>query len=201
MTADVTDCPTEKRISTALYDNLVATTNDAIVECWKGWVTRAANGKFRKHYFHREFDIAQFHKESSIMTLTGYEVKGCTKERKKAGYKPPAFAEGVDQAQVLLLQGADIVYLVTPEPRDSQCSRDLQDLCRLYSRVGLLYPKTFKDSTSALSSPNWIFQKILLAPNNFRPATPDRKREMLTSLATHPMCKRCRVPDSVSPKP
>jgi len=110
---DVTGYPTEERIRTALYDHL-AKTDDAIVECWKGWVTRTANGKFKKHYFHREFDMAQFHKEPYLTTLIGYEIKGCTTEKKKTDYKPPAFAEGIDQAQVLLFQGADLVYLVIP---------------------------------------------------------------------------------------
>lgn len=200
MPIDVTDCPTEERICTALYDHLVATTQDAIVECWKGLTTRTANGKFKKHYFHREFDVAQVHKEPYAITLTGYEVKGCTKEKKKPGYKPPAFAEGIDQAQVLLLQGADLVYLVTPEPREPQDRDDLRNLCKLYSHVGLIFPKLFKDSTSALAPSHWHFSKILPAPSNFHPATPDRKKELLTSLATHPMCKRCRVPDSLLPR-
>ena len=197
---DITGLPTEERIRTALYDHLVKTTQDAIVECWKGWITRTANGKFKKHYFHREFDVAQFHTEPYTITLTGYEVKGCTKEKKKTGYKPPAFAEGIDQAQVLLWQGADLVYLVIPEPQEFQDSRDLQDLCKVYSRVGVIFPMVFKEATSALSPSYWVFSEILHAPSNIRPATPDRKKEMLTSLATHPMCKRCRVPESLLPR-
>jgi len=200
LSIDVTGCPTEERIRAALYDHLVATTEDAIVECWKGWITRTANGKFKKHYFHREFDVAQFHAMPYTITLTGYEVKGCTKEKKKTGYKPPAFGEGIDQAQVLLLQEADHVYLVTPEPRETRDSDDLQDLCRTYSHVGLIFPKQFKDTTSALAPSHWVFSEILSAPSNPRPAMLDRKKEMLTSLATHPMCKRCRVPDSLLPR-
>lgn len=200
MAIDITGCPTEERIRTALYDHLVTITQDAVVECWKGWTTRTANGNFKKHYFRREFDVAQFHIEPYTMTLTGYEVKGCTKEKKKTGYKPPAFAEGIDQAQVLLFQGADFVYLVAPEPSGPQDSRDLQELCKRYSHMGLIFPKIFKDSMSALAPSHWDFPKVLPAPHNFHPAIPDRKKEMLTSLATHPLCKRWRVPESLVPR-
>lgn len=200
MAIDVTGCPTEERIRTALYDNLAARPDDAIVECWKGWITRTANGKSKRHYFRREFDVGQFHIEPYKITLTGYEVKGCTEEKKKTGYKPPAFAEGIDQAQVLLFQGADLVYLVTPEPSDPKERQDLQDLCHRYSHIGLVFPKQFKDSESASAPSHWEFQKILVAPRNPYPVTPDREKQLLTSLATHPICKRSRVPESLVPK-
>ncbi|HKZ43078.1 MAG TPA: hypothetical protein VJ044_19120, partial [Candidatus Hodarchaeales archaeon] len=108
------------------------------------------------------------------IVLTGFEVKGFGK---KSGKAPP-FAHGLDQALVLLHQGADFAYLVHPEPQKNDDKIALNELCTKYAPlVGLIFvPHDLTQLTIAAQS----YRHATRNPHT----TAERKRKMLTSLLT-----------------
>ncbi len=111
---------------------------------------------------------------SSEVLLTGYEVKGF--ERKTE--RPPPFAEGLDQALVLL-QGADFAYLVHPEPETEEDKRALRELCDRFSpSVGLIFLHHDLEGLGVLS-----LLPYRNAVQNYHTHR-DRKRSMLSSVIT-----------------
>ena len=120
-----------------------------------------------------------FHKTaqsgSSGVLLTGYKVKGF---EKKSG-RPPSFAEELDQALVLLQQGADFAYLVHPEPERADDKKDLKELCDRFSpSVGLMFLPHELEGLGSLS-----LLPYRSAVQNYHTHR-DRKRSMLSSVIT-----------------
>jgi len=128
----------EDKSKVALYDYLCRDPNIVVVKEWRGWTIRGKE-KREKIFFRREFDLATFSKDQSGLTLHGFEVKGYTKLEEGKGYGPSPFGAGLDQAAVLLDQGADNSFLVLNEP-DRQTKEDLKRVCEHYfPYVGLIY--------------------------------------------------------------
>ena len=168
---------TEKIIHDKLWEHLTKLYwEDCFAKKWKGWTYRTGEGR-DKSFFYREFDIARFHRikreHTTELWLYGYEVKGYTKKNEK--YYDPPFGHGVEQALVLLYQGADYAYVVIPEPELERDKNDLKEFCDQFARhIGLLF---FTKHGSF-----WEFRK----PVRNTYATMDRKKKMLTSLITMP---------------
>jgi len=186
---------TEEKIHEKLWNHLTNLHDqDCIVKNWKGWSYRRGKEKREKSFFYREFDVARFHREQHQHTtnlwLYGYEVKGYEKiTRKTKGeikviYKEPTFGLGIEQALVLLYQGADYAYLVIPESKKERDKNNLQDFCEKYARnIGLMFlteQGTF-----------WEFRK---AERNLY-STEDRKKKMLTSLTAAGQFSNIKSPD------
>ena len=149
-----------------------------VVEEWRGWPIKTAKGRSEAHLFRRPFNLATFERKDRSLILTGYEVKGIEKVRKKAGmtYRYPSFAEGLDQALVQLDQGADYTYLVHPEPEDENVKSETKSfLERLASRVGSI----FVTPEAIQKQDHWIFA-YKQAERNY--ANEDEKKRLLTSL-------------------
>ncbi len=167
----------EKNIHDKLWDYLTNLhRDDCFARNWKGWTYRTSEGR-DKSFFYREFDIARFHRikrdHTTELWLHGYEVKGYTK--KVETYYEPSFGHGIEQALVLLFQGADYAYVVIPEPKDNDYKNDLKEFCEKFARnIGL----TFFTEHGTF----WDFRK----PERNIYATMDRKKKMLTSLITMP---------------
>jgi len=158
---------TEKEIHGRFFQYLCESTEDLIIYRWKGWWTKVGKNKSHAHLFRREFDIAEFDLllPQNEIRLIGYEIKGYSKTRK--GYRFPSFAEGIDQALVLLHQGADHVYLVMPEPTD-EIRNELSEFCVKYTHVGLYFIRR-----------NGMFLRFRTAPPNPYAVSNERKRKML----------------------
>jgi hypothetical protein len=110
--------PSEALIHEKLFRETLPKTypDSVIVKNWMGWSHRGSENKKEQRKFWREFDIAIFQRMtigySHDVVLTGFEIKGFAQKPPRF----PAFAEGLDQAIVLLAQGANFAYLVHPEP-------------------------------------------------------------------------------------
>jgi hypothetical protein len=149
-----------------------------IAKNWLGWSYRGEGDRRQQTKFYREFDLAVFERklQATIPTLvlTGFELKGF---EEKSG-KGPAFAEGLDQALVLLQQGVDFSYLIHPEPLDQDDKKTLKDLCDRYApHVGLIFVPHQLSELSPYYSP---FREARQNPQS----RPDRKKNMLTSQVT-----------------
>jgi len=113
-----------------------------VVEEWRGWPIKTAKRRSEAHFFRRPFDLAAFERSDRTLILTGYEVKGVDKVRKKRGItlRYPSFAEGLDQALVLLHQGADYSYVVHPEPEDESMKTEMKRFFEIFARqAGLIF--------------------------------------------------------------
>ena len=131
----------EARIRQALFDSLKGT-DRVVAEEWRGWPIKTAKGRSEEHLFRRPFDVVTFERKDRTLILTGYEVKGIIKVKKKAevSYRHPSFAEGLDQALVLLHQGADFSYLVHPEPEDDSVKAEMKSFFERFARqIGLIF--------------------------------------------------------------
>jgi hypothetical protein len=141
-----------------------------------GWSYRGPGDKKEQDKFRREFDVAVFQRQTVSgvhnLILTGFEIKGFSKKPARA----PAFAEGLDQAIVLLGQGADYSYLVHPDPEIEGHKFAMRDLCaRFAPLVGLIFvPHDLEKLTFPIP-------KYKEAGQNFS-TTQDMKRKMLASL-------------------
>lgn len=187
---------TEDNVRKMLYNSLCENfPNDLVVEKWTGWSFRIGKKRRERHRFLREFDIALFSrgkrefilrrpimeilKPPYYLTLIGIEIKGLTKEKVKM--KPPGFAEGVDQALVLLHQGADYAYLVTPESKND---KELKLFCDNFaSKIGLILVR--KDGT---------FEPHRDADRNYSTTSDDLKKKLLTSLISGGNFSNIRIP-------
>jgi len=172
--------PSEKQIQEKLFFEVLPKRHpDSVVAMnWLGWSYRGEQDRREQTKFYREFDIALFERkiQASIrsLVLTGFEVKGF---EEKSG-KPPLFAEGLEQAVVLLHQGADLVYLVHPEPERQDDKKALAELCERFAPyVGLIF---VPHDLGKLSPYYATYRNARQNPNS----KPDRKRNMLTSLVT-----------------
>ena len=180
--------PSERQIQDKLFFEILPKKypDSVIAKNWLGWSYRGEKGRREPTKFYREFDIALFQRiiqtagvkpiESSIRTLvfTGFEVKGFEEKSKK----PPSFVEGLEQAIVLLHQGADFAYLVHPEPEKEDDKKAFKELCdRFAPYVGLIFVPHDLGKLTPYYSP------YISAKQN-RYTKPDRKRNMLTSLVT-----------------
>jgi len=166
----------EARIRKALFDSLKGS-DRVVVEEWRGWPIKTAKGRSEEHLFRRPFDLATFERKDRTLILTGYEVKGVDKVRKKAGvsYRYPSFGEGLDQALVLLHQGADFSYLVHPEPKEDNVKAEMKSfLERFASPIGLIFV-----TSEALQKQGYLFP-YKQAERNY--ADENEKRRLLTSL-------------------
>ena len=138
--------------------------------------------KRESHYFSREFDIAIFYRGQRehillrpimeifeppyYLTLVGIEVKGLTKERGKVRH--PGFAEGIDQALVLLHQWADFSFLVKPEENQDD---ELKTMCDSFApQIGLIAVR--QDGTF----------DVYREPTRNYNTSDEKKKRMLTSL-------------------
>lgn len=185
---------TEKRIHNKLWHYLTDLhSQNCFAKNWKGWSYRVGKKHREKTFFYREFDIARFHREerrySTTLQLYGYEIKGYEKiKRRHKGevrttYKEPAFGLGLEQALILLYQGADFAYLVIPEPEKEREKNNLQDFCKKYARyIGLIF---FNEHEAF-----WEFRKAERNPHT----TEDRKKKMLTSLISGGQVSDIRIP-------
>lgn len=170
----------EDRIRDALFESLKGTDKVAVKE-WKGWPIKTAKGRSESHFFRRSFDIATFEREDRSLILTGYEVKGVVKERRKkkaeeeAGYRYPSFAEGLDQALVLLYQGADYSYLVHPEPEEDSMKTEMKIFIERFARpIGLVFVNSQDVQKGG------YFLRYRQAERNY--AEENEKKRLLTSL-------------------
>ena len=108
--------PSEEQIQDKLFFEILPKRypDSLTVKNWMGWSYRAKGERKEQTRFYREFDVALFERKTQAgihsLVLTGFEIKGFEQESGKL----PAFAEGLDQALVLLHQGADYSYLVHP---------------------------------------------------------------------------------------
>jgi len=138
----------EVRIRRALFDS-IREYDKVVVEEWRGWPIKIAKGRSEAHLFRRSFDVAAFERTDRTLILTGYEVKGVVRVRKKGtDYRYPSFAEGLDQALVLLHQGADYSYLVHPEPEDKNMKTEMKEFLEGFAgQIGLIFltPKDVQD--------------------------------------------------------
>ena len=170
--------PEETQIQDKFYREFLKGVDSIQVKDWSGWSYK----KNRKHReqtrFYREFDIAVFSRKSLPsgsfdLKLVGYEVKGWRKDRRGKMVEAP-FGEGLDQALVLLQQGADLAYVIYPEPKRQKDKSDLKELCDRYApNIGIIY---VRDDLS------W-YQTYRDAKQNSY-VNRDKKRNMLTSLLT-----------------
>jgi len=172
---------TEDQMTKRLFQSLAAT--DAVVaQSWRGYGTRLHKYKVEPLYFNREFDIASFMRQTTQpviggpfhqLWLYGYEVKGYTKDR-KGKWLPPTYASGIDQALVLLQQGADFTNLVLPIPMrnaDTEKLNQLFSLCETWCPlVGIMLDR--KDGG--------FYQ--FRAPQQNPYTTPDKKKMLLLRL-------------------
>jgi hypothetical protein len=172
--------PTEQQIQDKLFNEILPKRypNSVIVKNWLGWSYRGEKDRRQQMRFYREFDLAVFERKVQVsipsLVLTGFELKGFEEKSGKA----PAFAEGLDQALVLLEQGADYSYLVHPEPANQDNKKALKDLCDRYAPyVGLIFVPHQLAEVSPYYSP---FKEARQNPQS----KPDRKKNMLTSLVT-----------------
>jgi hypothetical protein len=186
---------TEEKVHQKLWDYLTKLHDqDCFARNWKGWSYRVGKEQREKTFFYREFDIARFHREQlqyiTNLWLYGYEIKGYekitrkSKGESKTAYEEPAFGLGIEQALVLLYQGADFAYLVIPEPKDEKDKTNLKDFCDKYAHyVGIMF--LMENGTF------WEFRKAETNTNT----TKDRKRKMLTSLITGGQVAEIKVPE------
>ena len=149
--------------------------DSVIVKNWMGWSYRGTADKKEQDRFRREFDIAVFQRKTigtiHQLALTGFEIKGYSQKP----LRPPAFAEGLDQAVVLLHQGADYSYLVHPEPENENDKYALKDMCTRFTPfVGLIF------IPHELSKLNYLFK--YKEAQQCTATTQDMKRKMLTAL-------------------
>ena len=182
---------TEEKIHDKLWEYLTTLHDeDCCTRNWRGWSYRIGKNQREKTFFYREFDVARFHKEQfqnqTDLLLYGYEVKGYQKALKgrerTTAYKEPAFGAGIDQALILLYQGADFAYLVIPEPEKETDRSNLRDLCDKYAYyVGIMF---FSGATF------WEFRK---AERNTHTGE-DRKKKMLTSLISGGQVSDIKIP-------
>lgn len=149
-----------------------------MIEEWKGWPIKTAKGRSEAHLFKRPFDLATFERKDRTLILTGYEVKGIEKVRKRnrVAHRFPSFAEGLDQSLVLLHQGADFAYLVHPEPDDESLKTEMKSfLERFASKVGLI----FVTREAIEREEAWVFP-FKQPERNY--ADENEKKRLLTSL-------------------
>ena len=173
----------EDNVRSKLYNHFCEIfPDDLIIERWRGWSTKVGRKKRERHDFLREFDIAIFSrgkreyilrrpiaeilKPPYYLTLVGIEVKGLTKERQKVRY--PGFAEGIDQALVLLHQGADFSFLVKPEEKQDDELKTMSD--NFARQIGLIAVR--QDGTF----------DVYREPTRNYNTSDEKKRKMLTSL-------------------
>jgi hypothetical protein len=169
--------PSEQQIHDKLFKEVLPSLypDSVIVKNWMGWSYRGAGDKKEQNRFRREFDLAVFQRKTVgttyQLTLTGYEVKGYSQKPTR----PPAFAEGLDQAIVLLQQGADYIFLVHPDPENDGDKYALRDLCARYApMVGVIFiPHDLSKLTFLLKH-----KEAQQNPHT----TPDIKRKMLTAI-------------------
>jgi hypothetical protein len=185
---------TEQKIHQKLWDYLTKLYDqDCFARNWKGWSYRVGKKQREKTFFYREFDIARFHREQrpygSELWLYGYEIKGYEKvtkkykKKKRIIYKEPAFGAGIEQALILLYQGADYAYLVIPEPKEVKDKNSLNDFCEKYAHpIGLIFV-----------TEQGTFQEFRKAERNIL-ATEDRKKKMLTSLISGGQVSDIKIP-------
>lgn len=179
---------TEEKIQNKLYEYLCGYSDRVVITNWKGWTYKGDDAKVgHKTFFHREFDVATFEKQDGELVLKGYETKGYNKikRKKKNGeqivYEHPAFGGGLDQALVLLLEGADYSYLVIPEPERDVDKEHLKKLCDDFAaHIGLIF--VTKD---------WTFWTYREAQRNYSNSR-ERKIEMLASALASGMMGRKR---------
>jgi hypothetical protein len=179
LSSQKTSKPSEKMIQEKLFREILPKMypDSVIVKNWLGWSYRGKDDKKEQTKFWREFDIALFQRETiprtaQFVVLTGFEIKGFAPK----SLRPPAFAEGLDQANVLLLQGANYSYLVHPEPEKSGDKHALKELCDNFSpHVGLIFIPHELEKLTYLT-------KYREARDN--PSSEERKRKMLASLVT-----------------
>jgi hypothetical protein len=169
--------PSEDLIHDKLFREILPKTysDSVIIKNWMGWSHRGPENKREQMKFWREFDIAIFQRETVAsahnLVLTGFEIKGFAQKPTRF----PAFAEGLDQAIVLLAQGADFAYLVHPEPEKEGDKYALRDMCQRFApMIGLIF---VPHDLSKLS----YLRKYREAVRNFS-TTQDTKRTMLASL-------------------
>lgn len=174
------DKPTQEQIQNKLFNETLPKRHpdSVIAKNWLGWSYRGERNKRQQTKFYREFDLAVFERKVQVsissLILTGFELKGFEEKSGKA----PAFAEGLDQALVLLEQGADYSYLVHPEPSNQDDKKALKELCdRFAPCVGLFFVHYDLKAFPPYYSP---FREARQNPQS----KPDRKRNMLTSLVT-----------------
>ncbi len=179
MGSNNTPKPSEKQIQEKLFREILPKMypDSVIVTNWLGWSYRGKDDKKEQMRFFREFDIAIFQRQTRgyehFLVLTGFEIKGFAQNP----LRPPAFAEGLDQANVLLFQCADYSYLVHPEPEKDGDKYALRDLCARFSPyVGLIFIPHDLEKLTYLSK----YKEANQNPHCLQ----DRKRNMLTSLVT-----------------
>ena len=179
MNSQQTSKPSEKLIQDKLFHELLPSMypDSVIAKNWLGWSYRGKDDQKEQTKFWREFDIAIFQRETHAdvhsLILTGFEVKGFAQKTPR----PPAFAEGLDQANVLLLQGADYSYLVHPDPQKQEDKYSMRELCAKFSPyVGLIFVPHDLEKLTYLTK---------YKEANRNPHCPqDMKRKMLASLVT-----------------
>jgi hypothetical protein len=171
--------PSEEEIQDKLFFEILPKRypDSVIVKNWMGWSYRGKEDRKEQTRFFREFDIALFERKTQAgmhsLVLTGFEIKGFGE---KSG-KLPAFAQGLDQALALLHQGADYAYLLHPEPAERD-KKDLKDLCEKFAPyVGLVFVPHDLEKLAPYYQP---YKDAQRNPHSMA----DRKRNMLTSLAT-----------------
>lgn len=170
--------PTESEIHGKFFREFLKDSESVIVKNWSGWSYKKGRRHREQTRFYREFDIAVFSRtalpaEMYELKLTGYEVKGWRKGHGGKMIEPP-FGEGIDQALVLLQQGADYAYVIYPEPKNDEYKSALKELCDRYARdIGIIF--TYNDL-----SWRYTFRE---AGRNVHTNT-DRKKKLLNSLTT-----------------
>ena len=170
--------PQESQIQDKFFREFLKDRDSIRVKNWSGWSYKKGRKHKERTRFYREFDIAKFARKSLPygsydLKLTGYEVKGCRKDRREKMLEPP-FGEGLDQALALLQQGADFSYVIYPEPTNVEIKSALKEMCDRYApNIGIIYVN--RDLS-------W-YQTYREAKQNIN-VNRDRTRDMLTSLIT-----------------
>jgi len=171
--------PEEAQITDKFLKEFLKDGESIRVKDWGGWSYRTGRNSRQQTRFWREFDIAVFSRTTLSggggyeLTLKGYEVKGWRKDRKGKMIAPP-FGEGLDQALVLLQQGANFAYLIHPQPKRDEDKSALKELCDMYAPcVGIIY--VYDDLS-------W-FETYRKAEQNHHVQV-NRTRDLLTSLIT-----------------
>jgi len=168
--------PEETQIQDTFFREFLKDEDSIRVKDWGGWSYKKGRNRKEQTRFYREFDIAVFSRKPLAyghdLKLTGYEVKGWRKDRGKV--REPPFGEGLDQALVLLQQGADFAYVIYPKPKRAEDKDALKELCDRYAPyIGIIYVN---------NDLSWyeIFREA--KQNSY--VSMNRRRDMLTSLIT-----------------
>jgi len=185
---------TEEQITKRLFKSL-ASANAVVAQSWRGYGTRVDRNRTERYYFNREFDVAQFVRQTTqpifggpfhSLSLYGYEVKGYTKD-KKGRWIRPAYAAGIEQALVLLQQGADWAYLVLPATlSDDEFERmkQLFALCDTWCQcIGITF--------AAIDGTFFPYRHPQQNPHT----TPDKKKTLLLRLISDGYVKEISTAD------